>query len=411
MTLYLPAQNPDAIIVVMNNKQGVSEFNITSGTDLAFALVVLISYFTSFTKTPEISVFLITVLIFLGVAYIANGIYGFAHVNQSENLAPKLFYFAIQLILGGMIIYFSKGGGFNAYILLPLAAHTAMTLDQEWMFATNVGIFLVYVIAVISYSSNWAAVWAGVPVFFAGQVFILIFTQTAVTEQRGRLQMEKLAQELSEANTHLSEYAAQVKDLTISQERNRFAREIHDGLGHYLTTINMQIKAAQAVIKKDGNQADQLLEKAEQLSVEALLDVRNSVESLREGNNSPLSLVERIERLIETSKVKNREYKLFLDGKSRQITPQLDVTLFRAVQEAINNVNKHSKSSLVEIRLSYLDPDQIKLSVFDNGIGANNTTGGFGLLGMNERVRLIQGDLKIETETGKGFLVEITAPG
>lgn len=411
MTLYLPMENPDAIIGVMNSKQGVSEFNITSGTDLAFALVVLISYFTSFTKTPEISVFLITVLIFLGVAYIANGIYGFTHINQSENLGPKLFYFAIQLILGGMIIYFSKGGGFNAYILLPLAAHTAMTLDQEWMFATNVGIFLVYIIAVISYSSNWAAVWAGVPVFFAGQVFILIFTQTAVTEQRGRLQMEKLAQELSEANTHLSEYAKQVKDLTISQERNRFAREIHDGLGHYLTTINMQIKAAQAVIKKDCNQADQLLEKAEQLSLEALLDVRNSVESLREGKNSPLSLVERIEWLIETSKVKNRDYKFYVEGKTRQISPQLDVTLFRAVQEAINNVNKHSKSTLVEIRLSYLENDHIKLSVFDNGIGAKDTASGFGLLGMNERVRLIQGDLKIETEAGKGFLVEITTPG
>ena len=46
-----------------------------------------------------------------------------------------------------------------------------------------------------------------------------------------------------------------------------------------------------------------------------------------------------------------------------------------------------------------------------NGIGAKDTTGGFGLLGMNERVRLIQGDLKIVTDTGKGFLVEITAPG
>jgi signal transduction histidine kinase len=395
----------------MNEKQGVSEFNITSGTDLAFALVVLISYFTAFTKTPEISVFLITVLIFLGVAYIANGIYGFAHVNQSDNLGSKLFYFAIQLALGGLIIYFSKGGGFNAYILLPLAAHTAMALDQEWMFATNIGIFLVYVIAVISYSNNWAAVWAGVPIFFAGQVFILIFTQTAVTEQRGRLKMEKLAQDLSEANAHLSEYATQVKDLTISQERNRFAREIHDGLGHYLTTINMQIKAAQAVMKKDSRQAGQLLDKAEQLSSDALLDVRNSVESLREGNDSPLSLVERIERLIETSKVKSREYKFSVEGKSRTISPQVDVTLFRAVQEALNNANKHSKSTLVDIKLSYTDPELISLSVFDNGVGAKETSGGFGLMGMHERVRLIQGDLKIETESGKGFLVEITAPG
>ena len=158
----------------MNNKGSSSDFSITSGTDLAFALVVLISYFTSFSKTPQISVFLITVLIFLGVAYITNGIYGFSYVNQAETLLPKLVYFVSQLILGGLIIYFSKGSGFNAYILLPLVAHTAMALNQEWMLAANTSIFLVYVISVLSYSSNWTSVWSGLPVFFAGQVFILI---------------------------------------------------------------------------------------------------------------------------------------------------------------------------------------------------------------------------------------------
>jgi signal transduction histidine kinase len=401
----------NAIIEAMTIKHHTSEFNITSGTDLAFALVVLISYFTSFTKAPEVSVFLITVLVFLGVAYIANGIYGFAYVNQSDKLAPKLLYFGIQLMLGGLIIFFSKGGGFNAYILLPLAAHTAMTLTQDWIFATNIGIFMVYVLSVISYSNNWAAVWAGFPVFFVGQVFILIFTQTAVTEQRGRIEMEKLAQQLTDANQHLSDYAKQVKGLTITQERNRFAREIHDGLGHYLTTINMQIKAAQAIMKKDPRQADQLLEKAEQLSSEALLDVRNSVESLREGSDTPLSLDERIRRLIETSKIKNREYIFNIKGSIREIQPQVNVTLFRSVQEAINNANKHSKSSLVEINLSFEDPKQVCLSIFDNGIGAEFPEGGFGLIGMKERVQLIHGDINITTGAGKGFLIEITVPG
>jgi signal transduction histidine kinase len=395
----------------MNSKQGSSEFSITSGTDLAFALVVLISYFTAFTKTPEISVFLITVLIFLGVAYIANGIYGFSYVNQSENLPPKLFYFAIQLFLGGLIIYFSKGGGLSAYILLPLVAHTAMTLNQEWMFTANIGIFLVFAISVISIAGSWSAVWAGSPTFFAAQVFILIFVQTAVTEQRGRIKMEKLANELSEANQHLSEYARQVKDLTISQERNRFAREIHDGLGHYLTTINMQVKAAQAIMKKDAGQAETLLEKAEQLTSEALLDVRNSVESLREGVDTPLSLVDRITRIVESSKVKSREYHFNVHGNPRQITPQVDVTLFRSVQEALNNANKHSRSTRVDIDLNFEDPEEIVLSVHDNGIGSQEPEGGFGLIGMRERVRLIQGDIIIETGAGQGFLIEIRAPG
>ena len=73
----------------------------------------------------------------------------------------------------------------------------------------------------------------------------------AVTEQKARVKLENLASQLSEANKHLNEYANRVQEMTITQERNRMAREIHDGLGHYLTTINMQIKAANAVIDKD----------------------------------------------------------------------------------------------------------------------------------------------------------------
>ncbi len=151
-----------------------------------------------------------------------------------------------------------------------------MLLDQDWMLAANVGIILTFILAVYLYSSRLAIVWASVPIFFAGQVFILIFTQMAVTEQRARLKLENLAAELSEANKHLSEYADRVRELTITQERNRMAREIHDGLGHYLTTINMQIKAARAILSKDNKKAQSLMENAQNLSSVALLEIKLS---------------------------------------------------------------------------------------------------------------------------------------
>lgn len=393
------------------NKQGSAEFSITSGTDLAFALVVLISYFATFSKPPQISIFLITVLVCLGVAYITIGIYGFAFVNQLGKLIPKLIYFALQLVLGGFIVYFSKGAGFNAFILLPLVAHTAMTLDQDWMLAVNASIFLTYVLSMMSYTRAWDTVWANLPIFFVGQIFFLIFTQTAVNEQRGRLRMEKLAAELSEANRHLSEYAGQVKDLTLSQERNRLAREIHDGLGHYLTTINMQIKAALAIMKKDQSQATYLLENAQQLTSEALVDIRNSVASLREDNIGALSLTDRIISLARASESTDRKLNVEICGISRPISPQVDVTLFRTVQEAINNANKHSKSSIVNIVIDFSKSDKINLSIQDNGIGSDSFEGGFGLLGMKERVRLIQGAIKFTSTKGEGFGIELSVPG
>jgi signal transduction histidine kinase len=391
-------------------RNSTAEFNISNGTDLAFALVVLISYFATFSKPPQTSLFLITVLICLGVAYITLGIYGFAFVNQTGKLILKIIYFVLQLIIGGLIVYFGKGAGFNAFILLPLVAHTAMMLDQDWMLVANASIFLTYVLSVMSYTNTWSVVWSGLPIFFAGQIFILIFTEMAYTEQQGRIKMEKLANELSEANRHLSEYARQVKDLTISQERNRLAREIHDGLGHYLTTINMQIKAALAIVEKEPPQAIHLMENALQLTTEALLDVRNSVSSLREDNIGNLSLSERITKLISSSESEGRKFIFEVKGKTRSLSPQVDVSLFRVVQEAINNANKHSRSTEVKIHLDFEQSDKILLKIVDNGIGSDSIDGGFGLIGMKERILLINGKFEIKTAKGQGFCIEVSVP-
>ena len=228
----------------------------------------------------------------------SNGIYGFAYAKKSSSLFIKLAYFILQLLIGGLIVYYGKGAGFTALILLPVVAHSAMLLDQDWSLITNIAIFASYLLSIWAYSHNFSQVWQGLPTFFVGQVFILIFTQMAMTEQKAREKLEKLANELSEANRHLSEYADQVHILAVSEERNRFAREIHDGLGHYLTTIKMQVSAAAAIVKKDPERAAHMLENAQKLTSEALVDVRNSVYALRKDSLDIGDLVTRIRGLV-----------------------------------------------------------------------------------------------------------------
>jgi len=393
----------------MENK-GSGKFSISTGTDLAFALVVFISYFSAFSNGSLYDPFLITVIILLGIAYITNGIYGFAYTNRKGSLTTKAIYFSLQLILGGLIVYYGKGAGFSALILLPLVAHTAMLLSQDWMLVTNVAIILTFVLAVFLYSGRLAIVWASVPAFFAGQVFILIFTQMAVTEQRARLKLEMLASELSEANKHLSDYADRVRELTITQERNRMAREIHDGLGHYLTTINMQVKAAIAVISKDSVKAKELLENAQNLSSVALLDVRNSVFALRQEPEDMSPLPERIQEMAKSASTPEREIQVTVKGQSRPTSPQVDLTLFRAAQETINNANKHSGASIVKLSLNYSDPDCIEFEASDDGVGSDEIKQGFGLLGIQERVRLLAGTIDFVTAAGKGFKITMKIP-
>ena len=391
-------------------KRENSRFSISTGTDLAFALVVFISFFAAFSNGSLYDPFLITVIILLGIAYITNGIYGFAYTVKKNTISIKIVYFSLQLVLGGLIVFYGKGAGFNALILLPLVAHTAMLLDQDWMLITNLCIILTFVISVFLFSGKFSVVWSGVPVFFAGQVFILIFTQMAVTEQKARLKLENLADELSKANQHLSDYADRVRELTITQERNRMAREIHDGLGHYLTTINMQIKAASAVIDKDKSRTKELLENAQNLTSTALVDVRNSVFALRQEPEEIPPLFLRIQEMANAASSSARKINLEIVGEPREVSPQVDLTLFRAAQETINNANKHSHSNSVLIKLDYSNPMFITLESIDDGVGSDALNQGFGLLGIQERVRLLSGSLDIHTSAGKGFKIMITVP-
>mgnify|MGYP000848872869 CR=1 FL=1 len=388
-----------------------NKFTIYTGTDLAFALVVFISFFTAFSDGSIFDPFLITVIILLGIAYITNGIYGFAYTSRVNNKFTKILYFALQLIIGGLIVFYGKGAGFNYLILLPLVAHTAMMLDQDWMLAANVAIITTFIFCIYMYSKSLIVVWESAPIFFAGQVFILIFTQMAVTEQRARINLEKLALELSEANIHLSEYAEQVQELTITQERNRMAREIHDGLGHYLTTINMQIKAANAILEKDKEKAKSMLENAQNLTSTALLDVRNSVYALRQDPEELAPLHDRIKDIANSASTPNRKIFVNVLGEPRKLSVQIEATLIRAAQETINNANKHSNANQVDLILDYSDQNTIVMEAVDDGIGKDEIIHGFGLIGIQERVRLLNGSTNIQSSAGKGFQIKITIPG
>jgi len=393
------------------NKNTVSNFNLNTGTDLAFALVVFISFFTAFSTSSISSIFMIMVIICLGIAYVSNGIYGFSYVRKTKTLIPKLIYFFLQLLIGGMIIYYGKGVGFTTLILLPVVAHTAMILDQEWSLLVNAAVILTHSISVWAFSHSVSILWAGVPIFFAAQVFILIFTQMAVNEQRAREKLEKLASDLSEANQRLSDYAQQVHELAVTQERNRFAREIHDGLGHSLTTINMQINAASVIARKDPEKAIHMLENAQKMTAEALVDVRNSVYALRKDTEEIEDLPSRIIKLVEIAKTTEREVLFSIIGTPRMISPQVDLTIYRTAQEAINNAQKHSLATKIEVLLDYSRDDSIILKVKDNGVGAEEIQSGFGLIGIQERVRLLNGSAEIFNQPGKGFVVKIVVPG
>lgn len=381
-----------------------------SGADLAFAVVVLTAYFVTFSSIKTTSSTEIALMIILGIIYVVVGIYGYGFCARSNSLTLHLAYFGIQIPLGAIIIYLGRGSGLNAMVLLPLAAHTVVLLKQGWMYVINLIIVAAYLVAVYAYSSDWVEVWSVIQIFLAGLIFVIVFTTMAIGEEKARKEVERLVSDLETANKQLREYALQAGELATIRERNRLAREIHDGLGHYLTAIHMQLQAARAVYTTSPDQSLKNLETAQNLTSDALEDVRQSVAALRAPSDESLPLEEQIQKLVDARQSDGVSITFDSHGDIRPLPYQIQQTLFRAVQEGLNNTSKHSNATAITIKLDYTHISVINLVISDNGVGCDTYTTGFGLLGLQERLNLLQGEVKISTSPGAGFTLDITVP-
>jgi signal transduction histidine kinase len=202
----------------------------------------------------------------------------------------------------------------------------------------------------------------------------------------------------------------QIEDLATVKERNRLAREIHDGLGHYLTVVNVQIEAARAVLESDRPRALDALHKAQSLAQEGLAEVRRSVAALRASPVKNRPLPETVKMLVDEGRAAGLAVKLVIEGEPRLLSAPAELTLYRAAQEGLTNVRKHSSATSAEVLLDYQN-EGVRLVVHDDGGGTDDPSGGFGLLGVRERVYLLGGSVDVRTALGQGFTLEVEVPG
>jgi signal transduction histidine kinase len=381
-----------------------------SSADLAFAVLVLGAYFTTFSSIKDISTLSLIALMGLGILYLSIGVYGYAYCARSKSIPLHVGYFGVQIWIGWLIIYLSGQTGYNAILLLPLAGHSVVLLVESWRYVVNGALVISYVIVVHLLSGGWDVVWTNMPVFMAGQITILVFTQMTVGEEKARREVQGLAAKLESANRQLQEYALKVENYATVNERNRLAREIHDGLGHHLTALNMQIRAANAVLPQNQERVKEFLVNAENITHQALLDVRQSVSALRERTEEDRPLVGQVESIAAMWRSTGAQIQVEVAGLERPLRPEIFMAIIRTIQEAISNSVKYAQATRLIILLDYSSLDKFQLRILDNGIGAETVEGGFGLVGMQERITLLQGSLIIKTAKGEGFMIDIKIP-
>jgi signal transduction histidine kinase len=394
---------------LMNSRVRKS-FNLFSSGNIAFVIVVCAAYLSAITaliySRRYLPLWQVAVLIGAGVAYLVIGTYGFTICRRSRSLLAAVAYFAVQLLLAAALILLRGSSGELSLILLPLAGQSALLLPLSAMVPVCVLIYVTLVMPLL-WRSRWVDAIAIALVYGTGIVFVVVFTRVAASEREVRT-------ELAKANQQLRDHAAQVEELATIKERNRLAREIHDTLGHYLTVVNVQIGAARAILAQDEPRALDHLAKAQTLTQEGLAEVRRSVAALRASPTESRPLTEALAKLVEQWQAAGMNARLDVAGMVRSLTPQAELTIYRAAQEALTNAGKHANATRVGITLGYGDDgddDSVRLRVEDDGVGSADSQGGFGLLGVRERVQLLSGEMHVRTEIGGGFALEVELPG
>jgi signal transduction histidine kinase len=377
--------------------------------NVAFVVVVLAAYVSLVGNADSYTTWELTALVVLGVAFTALGLWVFPLCEGRLAGWRTAAYFAAQLALGGAIVVIGNAG-LVGLVMFPLASQAASCLPARWLVLVC-GLILVLSVAPIALMVGVATAVQAALGYLAGIIFVVVFTQIASSEERARGEVERLAQELSRANQQLRFHAVQAEELATIRERNRLAREIHDSLGHYLTTVNMQLEAARAVMESEPAKALDALQKAQALTREGLADVRRSVASLRASPGAERPLPEALAELVADSRTSGLSTELTITGSPRDVSQAAQLTLYRAVQEALTNVRKHAQASRAQLGLDYAAAGLVRLTLRDDGRGASAVEGGFGLLGIRERVHLLGGEVVITTSPGNGFALEITLPG
>ena len=219
-------------------------------------------------------------------------------------------------------------------------------------------------------------------------------------------------QRLSEANARLAQYASTLEQLTISRERNRMARELHDVLAHTLSGVAVELEGLRAMLRLDVERANILLSHALQAIRDGLSESRRALKQLRARPLEDLGLTLAVRTLAESYASRfDFAIELHIDPDLGVYGAEVQQCVYRIAQEALTNIAEHTRAHNVQFVLKR-DRDHLRLIIRDDGGGFDPALGvvddQYGLLGMRERAEMIGGCLTVTSQVGKGTQISFT---
>ena len=310
----------------------------------------------------------------------------------------------VGLVVVGMMVLDSEGqlSVFAALVLVCFTAGAELDPPGAWLglalavvpfwigFALTGGLVSDYVAVTVLYGGSWVV----------GQVL----------RERGH-RNAALAERADRAERDQELEAARA----VARERARIARELHDVVSHSITVIAVQTQAVRRRLDPAQRREIDDLRAVEATARQAMAEMRRLFGVLRADGErpalSPQPGLDQLDRLIEDTRAAGVHVTVAVQGEVVPLPPGLALAAYRIVQEALTNVRKHASGGQVTVRLGY-GTSTLDLEVEDTGGSPTDDLdgGGFGLVGMRERVALYGGSLDAGRRPDGGFGVHARLP-
>lgn len=333
---------------------------------------------------------------------------GYSSNGESGSLVMKRQAQAV----GEYVVNFGQAAGWSGHVIVPLnelATYTEQGAAESGAFVLGLPLFVQdqvagsLVLSINPQTTSFTHRDLSLIKTVAGQLSLAIENATLYQEVHAREERrgELLHQVVSAQET----------------ERQRIARELHDGAGQMLTALGLGLAAASDSINNDPERGIQQLAELKTMSNQVMNELQNLVAGLRPSVLDDLGLVPALRGLVKD--FENRTglaASLEVKGSPRRGYPELETVMFRITQETLTNVAKHANANLVEVTLIYQDQD-VALLVKDDGRGFDpdevlrlDPRHQWGLLGIEERVALVGGTFVIESQPGLGTTIRVEIP-
>ena len=219
---------------------------------------------------------------------------------------------------------------------------------------------------------------------------------------------------LTAKNIKLTQYATTIERLAISQERNRLARELHDTLAHTLSAVSVQVEALKKQLERDPNSptsAKETVKQLRELTRNGMKESRGALKALRASPLEDMGLILAMQQLVDAmSDRSGMTITLALLGDIDDLQPEVEQSIYRITEEALNNANRHTQAKQIDVVLQR-NEDGLMLIITDDGCGFDPDTvssdGHYGLVGMRERATLCNGELVVESKPDAGTIIKL----